>query len=290
MELLVLLIILIAVFLYVMVRGALDEKSRKKKYRRQLKELYGSFPDRTYSAEELDKISRYYWHKREASSHDIDEITWNDLGMDSIFARMNFTQSSSGEEYLYAMLRQPVTDDRDGAKAQMSAQIEYMMEHEKERLDTMMSLKELGYTGKYSLSDYLDYLDELGVRSSKVHYGCILLLLVSAAVLFVRTSLGVPMLIGTACFNIVTYMKEKGIAAPYVTTFAYIIRLLHCADKIAGHSLGPEMENYVAGLKAKRSGFKDFEKHSGHTHRPRHCRWHRSRGPAGRWHHRSWTC
>ena len=206
MELLVLLIILFAVFLYVMVRGALDEKSRKKKYRRQLKELYGSFPDRTYSAEELDKISRYYWHKREASSHDIDEITWNDLGMDSIFARMNFTQSSSGEEYLYAMLRQPVTDDRDGAKAQMSAQIEYMMEHEKERLDTMMSLKELGYTGKYSLSDYLDYLDELGVRSSKVHYGCILLLLVSAAVLFVRTSLGVPMLIGTACFNIVTYM------------------------------------------------------------------------------------
>ena len=71
------------------------------------------------------------------------------------------------------------------------------------------------------------------------------------------------MLIGTACFNIVTYMKEKGIAAPYVTTFAYIIRLLHCADEIAGHSLGPEMENYVAGLKAKRSGFKDFEKHSG---------------------------
>ncbi len=28
----------------------------------------------------------------------------------------------------------------------------------------MMSLKELGYTGKYSLSDYLDYLDELGAQ------------------------------------------------------------------------------------------------------------------------------
>ena len=143
---------------------------KKKKYRRQLQQLYGSFPDRTYSAEELDKISRYYWHRREVSSHDIDEITWNDLGMDSIFARMNYTQSSSGEEYLYAMLRRPATDDRDGAKAQMSAQIDYMMEHEKERLDTMMSLKELGSTGKYALSDYLDYLGELGVRSNKVHY------------------------------------------------------------------------------------------------------------------------
>ncbi|MDE6365217.1 MAG: hypothetical protein K2L86_13315 [Lachnospiraceae bacterium] len=270
MELLILLIILAAVFLYVMIRGALDEKNQKRKYRRQLKEMYGSFPDRTYSAEELDKISRYYWRKREISGltkgtygNDIDEITWNDLGMDSIFARINFAQSSSGEEYLYAMLRHPVTEDREGAQAQMSAQIDYMMEHEKERLDTMMSLRELGHTGKYALSDYLDYLKELGVRSNKVHYVCILLMLISIIVIFVRTSLGVPMVIATACFNIVTYMKEKGIAAPYVTTFAYIIRMLHCADEIAGHSLGAEMETYAAGLRAKRSGFKDFERHSG---------------------------
>lgn len=265
MELIVLLIILTAVFLYVMIRGAVDEKRQKKKYRSQLKALYGHFPDRTYSAEELDKIARYYWHMREKETGgtDIDEITWNDLGMDSIFARMNFTQSSSGEEFLYAMLRRPVLDDRDGTQAHMTTQIDYMMEHEKERLDTMMSLKELGHTGKYALSDYLDYLGELGVRSSKVHYLCILLLLVSIAVIFVRTSLGVPMVIAAACFNIVTYMKEKGIAAPYVTTFAYITRMLHCADEIAGQAFGSEMEGYTAGLKAKRSRFKDFEKNSG---------------------------
>ena len=265
MELIILLIILIAVFLYVMIRGAIDEKRQKKKYRDQLKALYGHFPDRTYSVEELDKISRYYWHMREkrTGTNEIDEITWNDLGMDSIFERMNFTQSSSGEEFLYAMLRCPVSDDRDGTQAQMVTQIDYMMEHEKERLDTMMSLKELGHTGKYALSDYLDYLGELGVRSNKVHYLCILLLLVSIVVIFVRTSLGVPMVIATACFNIVTYMKEKGIAAPYVTTFAYIMRMLHCADKITGHTFGPEMEDYTVGLKAKRSRFKDFEKNSG---------------------------
>lgn len=270
MEFVVLLVILTAVFLYVMIRGAVDEKRRKKKYRNELKALYGYFPDRTYSAEELERISRYYWHMREKSIqekgiviNEIDEITWNDLGMDSIFARMNFTQSSSGEEFLYAMLRSPVSDDKDGAQAHMMTQIDYMMGHEKERLDTMMSLKELGHTGKYALSDYLDYLGELGVRSNKMHYLCIFLLLVSIAVIFVRTSLGVPMVIATACFNIVTYMKEKGIAAPYVTTFAYIMRMLHCADEIAGHAFGPEMEDYTAGLKTKRSRFKDFEKNSG---------------------------
>ena len=178
MEIAVLFAILVAVFLYVMIRGAVEEKSRRKRYRRQLKELYGSFPDRTYSPEELDRIARYYWHtceKDRGAENDIDGITWNDLAMDNVFARMNFTQSSSGEEYLYAMLRRPVTDDRDGRQEKMEAHIRYMMTSEKERLDTMMSLRDLGRTGKYALSDYLDYLDELGVRGNSMHYGCILL-------------------------------------------------------------------------------------------------------------------
>lgn len=263
MEIVVLLIILFAIVLYVMIRGAAEEKSRRKKYRRQLKELYGSFPDRSYSAEEIDKISRYYWHMHQKTVNDIDEITWNDLSMDHLFARMNFTQSSSGEEYLYAMLRHPVTDDRDGAQEKMETHINYMMANEEKRLDTMMSLRDLGHTGKYALYDYLDYLDELGVRSNKMHYGCILLLLVSIAMIFVRTSLGVPMVIAAACFNIVTYLKEKGIAAPYVTTFSYIIRMIHCADEIIKCNDGSGMNDYISTLRSERGSFRDFEKNSG---------------------------
>lgn len=265
MEVAVLFIILFAVFLYVMIRGAAEERSRMKKYRQKLGELYGSFPDRTYSAEELDRISRYYWHMREkgGAENDIDEITWNDLSMDNLFARMNFTQSSSGEEYLYAMLHRPATDDRDGAREKMESHIRYMMENEEKRLDTMMSLRKLGHTGKYSLPDYLDYLDKLGVRGNRLHYGCILLLAASVALIFVRASLGVPLLIATACFNIVTYMKEKGIAAPYVTTFSYIMRMLHCGDDIIKQKHGSGMEDYISTLKAERGSFHDFEKHSG---------------------------
>lgn len=261
MEMIILLILLFAVFLYVMIRGAIEEQKRKKKYREQLKQMYGSFQDISYSSEEIDRISKYYFHRQQ--DNDIDDITWNDLSMDSIFARMNFTQSSSGEEYLYAMLRHPVTDDRDGFQSGMEKHISYMMEYEKDRLDTLMLLKELGHTGKYSLFDYLDYLDGLGVRSNKVHYGCILLLFVSVVLIFIKTSLGVPMVIAAACINIVTYMKEKGAAAPYVTTFSYIMRLIHCADNITKLNYGLEMEDYVSLLKGQRESFKDFEKNSG---------------------------
>ena len=39
----------------------------------------------------------------------IDDITWNDLGMDFVYDRINYCETSSGVEYLYYMLRAPRT-------------------------------------------------------------------------------------------------------------------------------------------------------------------------------------
>lgn len=261
MELLICLILLFAVSVYVMIRGAVEEKKRKKAYREQLRKEYGSFQDRQYSAEDLDRIARY--HLGRQREWDIDDITWNDLGMDSIFARIDRTQSSAGEEYLYAMLRHPVTDKKDGSLDRLERQVRYMAGHEEKRLDAMMCLKELGHTGRYSLFDHLEYLDQLGARSDLRHYGCMLLIASSVLLIFVRSSLGVPVLIASACYNIVTYMKEKGTAAPYVTTFSYIMRMLRCADGIIGMSLGEDMQDYVSALKSKRDDFRAFERSSG---------------------------
>lgn len=43
--------------------------------------------------------------------HYIDDITWNDLEMEYVFARLNNTLSSVGEEYLYKTLRTPEFDE-----------------------------------------------------------------------------------------------------------------------------------------------------------------------------------
>lgn len=261
METVIFLALVFSVFLYVMIRGAIEERNNKRRYREELRSAFGKFPDRVCSAEELDRISMFYLRRQ--GENDIDDITWNDLSMDKIFARMNFTQSSSGEEYLYAMLRAPVLHDNDGRLRRMGSRIRYMMEHEDQRLDTMMLLHELGNTGKYALCDYLDYLGGLGKRSNLPHFACILLLAAAAALIFVKASLGVPMVIAAACINIVSYMKEKGVAAPYVTSFAYILRMLHCADLILGLGYGGEMEDYKLGLQEKRSSLRGFEKNSG---------------------------
>lgn len=260
----IVLLILFAVFLYVMIRGAYDEKKRKQQYRNQLKDLYGSFSDIEPDTEELARIERNFKHyyNENLSSSMIDDITWNDLNMNSIFARMNFTQSSAGEEKLYTMLRCPALSDDDGTKRTMEKHISYMMSEEKMRLDTLMLFHELGKSGKYALADYLDYIGELGIRSNGKHYLCILLLAASIAAVFVYPSFGVAFLIAAACVNIVSYMKEKGIASTYIAAFSYIMRMLGCADGIIRLELGKEFEEYIKELQDKRNKFKHLEKNS----------------------------
>lgn len=261
MQLVIFFAIVIAIFLYVMIRGAWDEKQQKLRYRNYLRESYGSFSETEYTSEELDRIARLYQHKHAANV--VDDITWNDLDMDGIFAMMNYTQSSAGEEYLYAMLRQPKLSDCDEDSDKMERQINYMMSHEEDRLDTMLLLKELGRTGKYSIFDYMDYLENLGKTSNMKNYLAILALAVSVGVMCFEASAGVMLLIVVSCVNIVTYIREKNKVAPYVTTFSYIMRMLACADNIIHKSYGSEMDDYICSLQEKRGKFKAFVKSSG---------------------------
>lgn len=57
--------------------------------------------------EEMEDIASYWRCRSNVSPapDSVDDITWNDLDMDAVFARLNGTESSVGEEILYAQLR-----------------------------------------------------------------------------------------------------------------------------------------------------------------------------------------
>lgn len=95
----VILVFLLAVFLMEWRRS---EKA-KKEFVKKLYEDYLSLSEKKYAPERFARISSYF--ERHPKSGQLDDITWNDLGMDELFKRMNYTLSSSGEEYLYDTLR-----------------------------------------------------------------------------------------------------------------------------------------------------------------------------------------
>ena len=85
---------------------------RKRDLRRRLERDYGRVPDTHYFPEDMGNIRAYFDYRRSQGRDAflLDETTWNDLDLDRLFRRINPRLSTSGEQYLYYLLRSPALD------------------------------------------------------------------------------------------------------------------------------------------------------------------------------------
>lgn len=217
----------------VMGKEYLNSKKYRKKILDKLYQSYGTPAERNYKPGEMDHIMMYY-HKHPVP-HQIDDITWNDLNMDQIYQTINTSCSAAGDEYLYYRLRTPVYDA--GEMEKLEHKIYFFMEHEKERHDVQSAFYALGRTGKYSIYEYLEYLDDLGERKNFKYLFFDLLFLVCIGLMFLSPVYGIVLLLIVLCHNIIVYFKEYKQIEPYITSFRYIRRLLECVEQIQHLSL-----------------------------------------------------
>ena len=236
--------VILGVIVLIMLKGFLDERKKKKKFILWLKNHYGELPKREeYREEEFRKIARYYQAHEKDGFH-IDDITWNDLNMDEIFKRMNYTYSAAGEEYLYYLLRTPMQKEASAGK--LEEQINYFMQHKEERVEYQTAFAGIGKTGKYSIYDYLDYLDLLGEKGNGKHHLGNLAVLLSIGAMYFSVQYGILLLVVVVAHNIVSYFKDKNEIDPYITSFGYILRLIKNVEKIGkipAEAFGEERES-----------------------------------------------
>lgn len=240
MELGITLAILLFVIVFSMIRADMDTKKRLQRYREKLKQQYGKFPNREYKINEIESIPRLFTHQLEDFDFYIDDITWKDLDMDHIYGLINHTQSSSGEEYLYKMLRVPMQNSK--CEKRLEEDIRFFMHNEKARIDLQMILYNLGKTGKYSLFDYIDFLSTLKQKNNIKEILTFIGVLLSIGCIFLKTEIGVILFLGLSCYQIITYLKEKKKILPYLSSFAYVMRMVECANQILNDKVYPQGE------------------------------------------------
>ncbi|MCM1105025.1 MAG: hypothetical protein NC409_13075 [Clostridium sp.] len=226
MEVVVFLGVLVLFIIGFYIKSVLDFKRRLKQFEQRLKTEYGKPRTRVEMPERYAQIGRYY--EKHRKRYAVDDITWNDLNMDRLYQRVNYAHSSCGEEYLYYRLRCPdMSAGEERLHADEEAMIAYLQEHEEERVRLQMLFAKIGYTGKYSLYQYLDFLDDLGERSNKKHYLGLALYVVAALVsIFVEPAAGFAFFIILMIYQIATYLKEHGEDEPYLVSFSFILRFI----------------------------------------------------------------
>lgn len=228
MEFVIMLASLVGFAFFVIALEAYRARKREKEFIGELYHNYTKLSDKSYSPERFMRMGSYY--ERHKSECQIDDITWNDLGLDEIFKRMNYTMSASGEEYLYYMLR-TLKQDRDSLE-HFEKVMKCFEENPDERVRFQYKMHKLGYTGKYSLYEYIENLDYLGERKISKHLIPDLMFLPFIALLWLNFSLGIAGIVGLMMYNIISYFKEKGEIEAYITSFAYILRLLDTCSEV----------------------------------------------------------
>ena len=230
---------------------------KKKLAARLMEKEYGSLPSGMYRHIK-EAASGYFRHHM--SGFQIDDITWNDLDMDKVYERMDYTKSAAGSEVLYNFLRTPCFDKEELEHRHMIA--EAVSDDSKIRTELSYLFMGIGNTGKYSLSDYLDYLEQVEMKSNVPQILVDLLYIPVIALLFYKPEIAVVLLFFLICFSIMTYFSKKGKISAYLVSFAYILRMIKGAKLLIKKSY-PFLEKEQTELKESIRKLESFRRFSG---------------------------
>jgi len=193
---------------------------------------------------------------------DVDDITWNDLDMDSVFQVMNHTGTSLGEEYLYATLRKLSNSQEELMKREYL--ISYFETHEKEREQIQNALF---YSGKLKDHGFHSNLKKIKTVTSKkgkhvfLGLGLLVSFIVMIASLIKDSWIGpsVAITLGFLCVNIIEYSKRKAQIEPYLKTIAYILKMLYSMKQLTNEKIDG-LSDYMEEIERIYSSFHSFQK------------------------------
>lgn len=216
---------------------------------------WGKTPKQKYKEEDFKRIKDYHINKTEniEDRNVIDDITWNDIDMDNIFKRMNSTQSSIGEEYLYDMLRRPVFDQ--SILNEREKLIELFSNNKGLREKLQLFLGKVGKTDASNISNYF-------FNKNKYRGKAFIFKILSAAAFiapflcFINVGLGVTLALGMLVMNMIIHFNVKSQIGWQLEVLAFIINMVSKAKKLSDENI-PELKEYNETL---RENLKDIYK------------------------------
>ena len=233
-------LIVVAAIAVLTIIGLLVARSAQNKLYFQLLGAFGQPRKRKYTYEEFETISHYFANTLKEDEFALDDITWNDLDLDSIFLMIDNTNSSVGRDYLYKLLRTPVTSEEELKKR--DALIDYFNAHDFERTRIQMQYYNIGFSRKISVSDYMRNLFELKPQSNIFHYLVWVLYICSIVGMFYSVA-SLFLLILAIAIGVISYYKIKSRIDSYFECVRQLVAMVKTANNIKKLNI-PELKEF----------------------------------------------
>lgn len=203
--------------------------------RRKLKKLRQEWETGIHSAlsEDVRSVSSYWRNKKERSVSyaGVDQITWDDLAMDQVFQKINYTKSSVGSEYLFNQLRD-IDPKFEGLKAKEELYT-LMARDEKLREKILLVLSDLGKRNYANTSSYFTNFNE-----HKIKFAVIYVLLASFPILsflfmFFSVEAGIISLVSSLAINAVIYYRNNKMLENDLHSITYLAAIVNAGKSLA---------------------------------------------------------
>lgn len=228
-------LILIAVLAAIIIIGNISSVLYRKKMRAKLLASFGKVNNAEYTYEEFENISHFF-RNMSYSDFEIDDITWNDLDMDRVFLLINNTNSSIGRDYLYKILREPVSDK--SILDEREHLINFFENNPKERTEIMLLFNEIGFSKKISIADYMNNIFSLKPQSNLFHYSIIILMIASLCyTLFIDPVGGIGLVIVAFGAAIISYYRIKSRIDSFFECIRKLVTMIDASKKISAMNI-----------------------------------------------------
>lgn len=159
----------------------------------------------------------------------IDDLTWHDLDLFSIFQMVNQTFSSIGSENLYKKMRRySLKDDF----SHLEKIITYYQHHPEEKTKTQWYFARLGKKDHNYVESYLKEPKSQSLGNPWIFVGLALLPFMALISLFFQPTFGVLLLIGSILFNVAYYFKKKNQLETELLSMSYLVQTFLCAKNV----------------------------------------------------------
>lgn len=217
---------------------------RVKRLDKQLLENWGKSSDIDYRERDLSYISDYFKSKLNSDFY-IDDITWSDIDMNSVFKKMNNTSSFIGESLLYDFLRKPkfkkeLLDNR-------GALIDIFSKDSSLRVNVQKSLLKLGRDRTISIIDYVSLKEKSNVWKSVIYRGLSLFAIISLSLIAYDSILGFKLVFTAFIINIAAYYLAMMKISSDLKVINSIANLVNCCREVSKYE-SSELREYTDKL------------------------------------------
>ena len=230
MEAVIFVLALLGIIVLIMFLQFINSRRDDKLYLLNLENEFGKIHRSSYDHDRLITADAYF--KCHMPKDHIDDITWSDLSLDEIFSLIDKTESDSGRQVLYHMLRCPLTDVHDIENRRSI--IDTFRKDVVLRKKAQLVLHHVGSTGRASVYDLLDSLGGLEEKNRIPYYVRMALLVLAFLSIYLLKGIGVLIFLGVLISNLYVYYRDRSRILPYLKVYAYVLKTMEASERIAG--------------------------------------------------------